>query len=456
MKKTLSASNCIAIVVIALFSVSQFNNQGLIKPKDEFSLVVDNRNQSFAGPIHVRIPLNDKTLDWSPDVRRLWLEKSPSSRPSAPAKLLLTTVGWNQPNQTTGLKFPRSKRVRGLVQGVINHPWFDPTAWEDILSNKATPDPSIRYYVFLDVDTCFESNWPKYGSGYKANCDTKFNRSNSRTTCSRLHFCQYIHGAVKTRLFRSGVNATLVVFECGGSGPAAQYMRNIDKEKIPMAFVTLSSSPNKMRDPPDQGLPPPAGKTAHLTQQQIKDIETCNEDSRPLLLSFVGNFRHTARQELFKIHNGKDVLVFPGGTGKKPSIPHYFDGTYEELLASSKFAAAPRGDNRFSYRFTEALSAGAIPVVHADGWVLPFRKELVDWSECAVVLPEVTANKTLEYLAKITSDERCKMRKRCYEIYQNHISSDEAIVAGIIEGLERVVKSKEGYWFSPDYYDAPD
>ena len=62
--------------------------------------------------------------------------------------------------------------------------------------------------------------------------------------------------------------------------------------------------------------------------------------------------------------------------------------TYQEALQQTVFALAPRGDNKFSYRFTEVLSAGAILVVHADDWVWPFRPELIDWD--AVIFPKRT------------------------------------------------------------------
>lgn len=41
---------------------------------------------------------------------------------------------------------------------------------------------------------------------------------------------------------------------------------------------------------------------------------------------------------------------------------------YGGILKESHFGAASRGGNQFSYRFSEVLSAGAVPVVYADGW----------------------------------------------------------------------------------------
>ena len=113
--------------------------------------------------------------------------------------------------------------------------------------------------------------------------------------------------------------------------------------------------------------------------------------------------------------------------------------TYQEALQESVFALAPRGDNKFSYRFTELMSAGAIPVVHADDWVWPFRPELVDWDKCAVILPEKDAGQfTIDILRNMTIDERCRRRQYCWQIYQNYMEAPVKIIDGLVQGLERV------------------
>ena len=50
----------------------------------------------------------------------------------------------------------------------------------------------------------------------------------------------------------------------------------------------------------------------------------------------------------------------------------------------------------------------------ADDWVWPFRPELVDWKQCAVILPEKDAGeKAIAYLDSISEEERCRMRQAC-------------------------------------------
>jgi hypothetical protein len=380
--------------------------------------------------------LHDKTIRWSTDVQRIWLDKLVNETNLPSAQILVTNFGWNHPITKDGLKFARSIRSTRLIEGVVNHPWFHPTAWDDFENSKSTQiDKNIRYYVFLDVETCFESNWPNYGQAGTKNYDLTYNRTFSRKgldPCRFLSSCGIIQRALKARIFHTrGVNATLVVYDCAGNGQNPHF-RHKKTKNDPVAMVTISSSRGQMRGL-DQGMPPPAVNPVRLTASQKQDIEECREDSRPNLLVFAGNFRDKSRKALKKLHNvKKGVLIF-----RREERAKYLNGTsFEDLMAGSKFAASPRGDNRFSYRFTEILSAGAIPVVHSDGWVLPFRKELVDWKECAVHIPEKHVNRTLEILSQIDDKKRCQMRKRCYEIYQKYMRTADGTIAGIVEGME--------------------
>ena len=122
------------------------------------------------------------------------------------------------------------------------------------------------------------------------------------------------------------------------------------------------------------------------------------------------------------------------------------NATWKRVMRSTKFALAPRGDNKFSYRFTEALSAGAIPVFHGDGYIFPFRPEIVDWNKCALILPEKDAGQTAmdlihELLA--SPEKMCKRRQYCYfEIYQKYMATNTRIINGLVEGLEALARGE--------------
>jgi len=420
--------------------------QDTVKSKLELLEVLENVTSIPVTPSIIvlqqdNFTLNDKTLHWSKDVHRLWLDKTlttSSSKP--PAQLILTNLGWNHPDPDVGIRFTRSVRMHYMAEAVTNHPWFHPTTWDDVEKDgNFTIDSDIRYYAFLDVETCFELNWPNYSGSEASNRDLEFNRTflaKRKNRCSKLSRCRAIKNALKHRIFHTaGVKATLVLFECSGDGQSPLFRRKHTKDE-PIALVTLSSTNRQLQNPPDQGLAPPAPKPVQLSAKLVEDIATCRTDStenstRPLLLTFAGNFRHKTRKKLSMLNNEKDVLIL-----HRYKLKNFFNGSFEEFLTHSKFAATPRGDNKFSYRFTEVLSAGTIPVVHADGWILPFRKELVDWSECAVVIPEGEVSETLNILAKIDDEQRCKMRQKCYEVYQKYMKDSEGVLSGIVEGLE--------------------
>jgi hypothetical protein len=153
--------------------------------------------------------LNDKTISWSRDVHRLWLGNHVKETDLPPAQTVVTNFGWNHPNRILGLNYSRTLRSTGLMEGVINHPWFHPTAWDDFeKSNISQIDKSIRYYVFLDGETCFESNWPNYGpKDSESNYDLMYNRASSNKgvedNCYGLRHCGPIYRALESEIFHT-------------------------------------------------------------------------------------------------------------------------------------------------------------------------------------------------------------------------------------------------------------
>ena len=99
-------------------------------------------------------PLHDKTLHWNATIHRMWLQEK---GPTPPAVVTLTSLYWNHPNQTFGLSHFRTQRSTQLLQGVLNHPWFHPTAWDDLVEGRWRND-STRIYVFFDYETV-RTNW---------------------------------------------------------------------------------------------------------------------------------------------------------------------------------------------------------------------------------------------------------------------------------------------------------
>ena len=295
-------------------------------------------------------------------------------------------------------------------------------------------DPSIEYVVLLDIETCHESNYPNYGLPNEDTLGGRITWDDS-LDCFVVGSCNLINEILTSPLFRQVHSSTLVYLDCRGGDPELTF-RQSEQISKQLSIVAIDGAEGHLLKDVDMGLPPPAGNPISLSEQQRRAILTCDcEDTeqRPYLLTFVGSLGRgddNPRQHLFNLHNGDDVVVV-----EREDLSEYYNDTFSSLLQKSAFGATPRGDNLFSYRFTEVLSAGAIPVVHSDGWVLPFHSKLVDWSRCAVVVPELQYNQTLDILHLISRDQRCRMRQYCYEIYQRYMVNPEANMAGILESL---------------------
>lgn len=320
-------------------------------------------------------------------------------------------------------------------------------------------DPTITYFTFLDVETCFESNYPNYRKNYIGNCDTSGNRWRGRkgfAACYEFEKCWYIPDQLETSpLFGATAgkhNNKLVVFECRGNGQKLPF-RNEFVTSEQLALVTMSSHSTQMQLSVDQGLPPPANKPAVLTAPEMHEIQTCaSEAKRPYLLTFSGDYkRDDIRKELAKLDTTTKSQSSRGRTATTNSshlvlvtdsahLRQHTKYSYEQLMVQSKFVAAPRGDNPFSYRFTEALSAGAIPVLLSDEWVLPFRRELVHWDDCVITIPEKEVAYAATILAAMDDETRCQRRRYCYHIYQSYMQTAQGTIRGIVEGLQAISK----------------
>jgi hypothetical protein len=522
----------------ALFPVSQFITASA--SSSELSLPTSASAQ-------IRSPLYDQTLQWDHELPHLWLEyekyqssllhqlqEEPQQLPPPPIQkppymILLTNYEWNHPNQSKALRYSRCIRSSELYQAIINHPYFHPHAYEQIQQGTRSVDPNVRYYVYLDVETCFEANYPQYGRSYYGNCDTSYGRSaysthvmKRRAPCYNFASCHYIEQELRTNpIFtftptsstttttttttdnnnRDSPTTTtttptnssqnrLVILDCRGNGQSVSF-RQQQQTSSQLAMVSLSSTAQQLQLSVDQGLPPPAIRTIQLSTNEQAAIQSCtnnnnhnsnnhddeNNTDRTFWLSFAGSYqRHAIRKKLAQLdttttttmmrrgkrrHRHGSVILPSNGnhtiliTDTKRLQKRYQNLTYTDLLKQSKFAAVPRGDNLYSYRFTEVLAAGAIPVLFANqDWVLPFRTELVDWDACIIRIDDVNISNTVSilqgYMAESSSLSQplpsggggyCERQQYCYHIYQTYIATSAHVVRGIMEGLEAIVVS---------------
>jgi hypothetical protein len=74
--------------------------------------------------------------------------------------------------------------------------------------------------------------------------------------------------------------------------------------------------------------------------------------------------------------------------------------------------------------------------VYADNWLLPFGKDLINWTEAAVIIPEAETLDTLQYFVENFPEQRCRMRQKVYEIYRKYMETGAGVIRGIIENFE--------------------
>ena len=348
-------------------------------------------------------------------------------------RLFTTALGWNRPNETDGLRFCRTIAAKKYWDAVEAHP----------RRGGAEIDVSRPSYIFLDFDTTNEHNWPVYGGGER-NYDGANGRprrfSNPERACPGVASCDAVtHAEVRTResTKRSEVSwhaeSTVVVFAHGTDGRESCF----NNEHVVNAGEDFPDNQG-LRRGIDISIAPLPVTPMTLSEAELRavlDVDACaRKGKRKYLLSFSGAMSrgsevgHPIRMNLQEYakrpENTADMLVKNAGEMLEALGPSYnvSTGFHFLLHEASEFSAAPRGTNLFSYRFTEILSAGAIPVVYADNWMLPLEDLLV-YDEFAVVIPEKDVNQTREILEAIPLRKRCEMRRNALHIYKRFMQS---------------------------------
>lgn len=92
---------------------------------------------------------------------------------------------------------------------------------------------------------------------------------------------------------------------------------------------------------------------------------------------------------------------------------------YQDILERSRFSLCPRGSSPSSVRFWESLSAGTIPILISDNWVLPDW----DWGNTIVVISEsdfdnLSYDDIINIVNKIPEEKEKTMRDNCLKAHQ--------------------------------------
>jgi len=380
-------------------------------------------------------------------------------------EITYTRLGWFQKDAEQGLQFGRTLAGKDLMEAVLANPRYNASSWDDLELN---PDPTRRIVAFLDVETCNELHWPRFGQDFKLSSDLEGGRRNSNGGAIHSNACKYIEKALRSPAM-SAPESRLVVMNCGEGiwdGGCNSATRN---ESIfgKLAIAHRTSHKSQAHTENDFGLPPLPVKPVWLNQTRLDNIRECN-DSRRYKFSFVGRTRipfpefhkylkplHGRNGIYAKFqhdHYEQNKTFFNAWGGKVVNaVPKekQDNDIYYALLKDSIFAGVPRGDNLYSVRFAEVLSAAAIPVIYADGWVLPYTRDVVDWSNFTVMLPQRNMNQTFEILDAIPAWQRCKMQQQVLWNYHEYVADSKARLRGILKVLDSRLEARQPTHFAP-------
>lgn len=150
------------------------------------------------------------------------------------------------------------------------------------------------------------------------------------------------------------------------------------------------------------------------TNNTLINIPKKSFKEKEILCSFVGNITGNhiipnVRQKMFNIleNNRKFRLINSGGW--TPEVNKYLQNNFIENTINSKFALAPRGYGRGSFRFFECFQLGTIPIYlwNDDEW-LPF-KNIIDYNKLCISMHISKINELESKLLSIHEEEYNKM-----------------------------------------------
>jgi hypothetical protein len=146
----------------------------------------------------------------------------------------------------------------------------------------------------------------------------------------------------------------------------------------------------------------------------LRNIQQKSFSEKSILCSFVGSItsnhiKPNVRETIFNVLNNNKSFLLYKTNGWTPNVSIVSQRNFVSVTIDSKFALAPRGYGRGSFRFYECLLLGTIPVyVWNDIEWLPF-KNVIDYSKLCVSINISDIDKLETILNLITSEQYNEM-----------------------------------------------
>ncbi|CAG8583493.1 10098_t:CDS:2, partial [Cetraspora pellucida] len=161
--------------------------------------------------------------------------------------------------------------------------------------------------------------------------------------------------------------------------------------------------------------------TRILNAANINPMDYVNDDgnknNRDIFAMFRGCCQNVKPDDEYSL--GIRSILF-NGLAKSPRYKideeaNYTHDDYAKLLAKTKFGLTPQGWTLDTTRLWEYLAFGVVPVIIADGIVLPFEND-IDWKSMVVFIRRDEAHLIDEILLSMTENEYQRKRQRVWEI----------------------------------------
>jgi len=141
---------------------------------------------------------------------------------------------------------------------------------------------------------------------------------------------------------------------------------------------------------------------------------------KDIFASFVGSLTHSVRRVMVdKLNNDPEIYLSYGIWENKiqeNKMLHFFD-----ICSRSIFTLCPRGYSYSSFRMSECMQFGSIPVYVYDVDWRPF-KDLIDWDEFSISIHYSELSNLKSILKSIPEDKIKLMSDKCIEYYQKYFT----------------------------------
>lgn len=135
---------------------------------------------------------------------------------------------------------------------------------------------------------------------------------------------------------------------------------------------------------------------------------------KSILCSFVGNItsnnvQPNVREVMTKVLSNNNKFIFYNSGGWTPSVNVDLQKKFIDITLDSKFALAPRGYGRGSFRFFECFQLGTIPIyIWNDFEWLPFKNE-INYKKLCITIHISQINNLEKILYSITEEKYNEM-----------------------------------------------